>query len=81
MTIRITLTLAALLIGAAQAKAEEASWHLLTKSRGGAVSLLKGLTEYECEKARNRLFPVVAECVNCTIAVTDDMIVYSECFQ
>ena len=50
MTIRITLTLAALLIGAAQAKAEEANWHLLTKSHGGTVSLINGLTKAQCDK-------------------------------
>jgi hypothetical protein len=31
-----------------------ANWHLLTKSRGGTISLLKNLTKDECEFARNR---------------------------
>ena len=50
MTIRLTLTLAALLIGAAQAKADEANWHLLTQSHGGTVSLIHGLTKLQCDK-------------------------------
>ena len=29
-------------------------WHLLTKSRGGTISLLKNLTQHECQFARAR---------------------------
>jgi len=32
----------------------DASWHLLTKTYGGNVTLLKNLTEHECDFARNR---------------------------
>jgi hypothetical protein len=31
---------------------EDRSWHLLTKSQGGTVSLVKGLTKDECEKMK-----------------------------
>lgn len=33
---------------------EDRSWHLLTQSEGGSVSLLKDLTKHECEFARHR---------------------------
>lgn len=40
------------------AQAEDASsdrsWHLLTQSEGGTVSLLKDLTQHECEYAMHR---------------------------
>ena len=34
---------------------EDRSWHLLTQSEGGTVSLLKDLTKHECEFARDRV--------------------------
>jgi hypothetical protein len=36
------------------------SWHLLTKSYGGTISLLKNLTKDECEFARARAFGLPA---------------------
>lgn len=42
---------------------EDRSWHLLTQSRGGAVSLLRDLTLHECAHTRARLlgFPETKE--------------------
>ena len=34
----------------------DTSWHLLTQSFGGAVSLITGLTKEECEAAQYRLY-------------------------
>ena len=34
---------------------EDRSWHLLTQSQGGTISLLKDLTQHECEAARDKL--------------------------
>lgn len=41
--------------GSAIGKIEPRSWHLLTKSYGGTVSLIKNLTKKECEFPKNRL--------------------------
>ena len=35
--------------------ADEANWHLVTKSYGGTVSLIKGLTKKECEEMRHHI--------------------------
>lgn len=34
---------------------EPTNWHLMTKSRGGTVSLIKGITKKECEIMRHHL--------------------------
>ena len=34
----------------------DTSWHLLTQSFGGTVSLIKGLTKEECEAAQYKLY-------------------------
>jgi hypothetical protein len=36
------------------------TWHLLTKSRGGTISLIKNLTEHECQFARARVLGLPA---------------------
>lgn len=36
------------------------NWHLLTKSQGGSVSILHGLSESACRFARNRLLGLPA---------------------
>jgi hypothetical protein len=39
---------------------EDRSWHLLTQSRGGTVSLLRDLTKNECDYARARMLGLPA---------------------
>ena len=39
---------------------ESKTWHLLTKSHGGTVSLLSKLTKEECEYSKNRLLGLPA---------------------
>ena len=54
---RSIIAIAALLACAANASAqvpEDHSWHLLTQSYGGSISLIKGLTKHECEVAHDR---------------------------
>ena len=59
------------------------SWHLLTISNGGTVSLIKGLTKRECEEARSKI--EIVWCYSpdgdgaCTTAPGD--IKSAECFQ
>ena len=55
------------------------NWHLLTKSRSGAISLVKGLTEKECETAQAILAQICPNGVICSMGSTD--IVLAECFQ
>lgn len=49
-----------LALSAFPAEAQEANWHLLTKSYGGTVSLLHGLTKDACEFSRNRMLGLPA---------------------
>lgn len=56
------------------------SWHLLTQSYGGTVSLLKDLTKHECETLEAKLsWSCSAE--QCTRMLTPDLIKSAECFQ
>jgi len=52
-----TLAVLAILLAApaySQTPDDAPTWHLLTQSEGGTVSLVKGLTKHECEFARAR---------------------------
>jgi len=58
---------------------EDRSWHLLTQSYGGTISLLKDLTKHECEVARDLALPVYP---NGEIHMTSfGEIKSAECFQ
>lgn len=46
--------LAAMILIATPVRANEHSWHLLTQTERGMISLLKDLTRHECEFARAR---------------------------
>jgi hypothetical protein len=54
------LALAALLVAGSAcaeptvAPTEDQSWHLLVRTEGGTISLLKNLTRHECEFSRDR---------------------------
>jgi len=43
-----------LMLAASPAIAEDRSWHLLTITEGGTVTLLRDLTKHECEFAMHR---------------------------
>lgn len=51
----ISIAVATLLFSGASRADEASDWHLLTKSAGGTVTLLKDLTKRECEFARARM--------------------------
>ncbi len=56
------------------------NWHLITKSQSGTVSLIKGLSEMECEAARAKV--VQHQCPSTLVCSTDPSnIVLAECFQ
>jgi hypothetical protein len=55
------------------------TWHLLTKSEGGTVTLLKDLTQKECEEAKWDLLPKRAPNVSYMIMPSD--INTAECFK
>jgi hypothetical protein len=56
----------------------DSSWHLLTISNGGTVSLIKGLTKKECDEAANRALPHYHLGLN---PVESSDIKSAECFQ
>ena len=61
---------------------EPSNWHLLTKSHGGTVSLIQGLTKKECDNLALRLTPVYSGvCSGCIVTETNEAIVSVECFQ
>lgn len=51
----LTVFILNLTVATAQEAAPDTSWHLLTKTEGGTVSLLKGLSKHECEFVRARM--------------------------
>jgi hypothetical protein len=57
------------------------TWHLLTKSYGGTVSLIKDLTESECATMKLKLNPLPVYTTNQVSGVGPDTIVQSECFE
>jgi hypothetical protein len=81
-----------LVYGISLAHADDRSWHFLTVTRGGVVSLVKDLTKHECEVMQDALPKKQWECAppgwlgaegdaQCFASVEDSDFVRAECFQ
>jgi hypothetical protein len=62
-------------------KMEPVTWHLLTKSQGGTVSLIKGLTEKECKTVWEKLMSHCPNGPGTICLVGPSSIVSAECFE
>jgi len=62
-------------------KSEPVTWHLLTKSRSGEVSLIKGLTEKECKTTMENLLPHWSDCLKCVYTSSPSDIELAKCFE
>jgi hypothetical protein len=62
-------------------KMEPVTWHLLTKSQGGTVSLIKGLTEKECKTVSEKLMSHCPNAPGTICLVGPSSIASAECFE